>query len=121
MSHYDSNLSETVDTPDTLDTLDTVSHYDSNLSETVKHLIHLKTDIMSEPNYAGEQMYPDSRRGRFIAPTADLSASMDIPLSGLFSLRDVQLFRRKRPHLHTNNEREERSDEAPEKHAHCVS
>src|SRR6266567_4530018 len=34
VSHYDSNLSETPETPETPDTLETVSHYDSNLSET---------------------------------------------------------------------------------------
>jgi hypothetical protein len=32
-------------------------------------------------DYADEQNNPDTRRGRFIAPTADLSALVDVPLS----------------------------------------
>src|SRR5438046_5379538 len=36
-------------------------------------------------SYADEPIHPDTRRGRFIAPSADLSASVAIPLSGLFS------------------------------------
>src|SRR5438034_8102290 len=36
-------------------------------------------------NNADEPIHPDTRRGRFIVPSADLSASVAILLSGLFS------------------------------------
>ncbi len=39
----------------------------------------------SEADNADEPIHPDTRRGRFIAPSADLSASVDIALSGLLS------------------------------------
>ena len=43
MSHFDSNLPDTGETPDTLDTLETVSHFDSNLPDTGETLETLDT------------------------------------------------------------------------------
>ena len=44
-----------------------------------------KTRFIMPGDNADEPIHPDTRRGRFIVPIADLSASVDIPISGLFS------------------------------------
>ncbi len=61
------------------------AQHDSAVTQTDSWINLLNCIIAPSADNADEPIHPDTRRGRFIAPSADLSASVDIPLSGLLS------------------------------------